>query len=306
MTESSHSIPLSELKTKKIFVIDDDLTQLTLISSILKKFGLEVTSFQNPADALKKISTGAIPDIIFTDIFMPRINGLELCRILKSDLFPQTKETPILIISSQIIGEVTKKIAKESGAYDFIELPTSPDVLLEKISSALLRDKTQEERLKILIIHSKDHPEPPWYRITDDPKYIPFVTTSIEQAIPLLEKEHFHIVLVSSQTEGDTNKLFLLLNQHPYKKQTFTILIVPPQSPQPFLSWVEQGLSGILTKPVSIENVLTLYEKLKTEQMLIRTKHILEEKIKQKLEEEIRWVTILHSMPVGIFIKDKS
>ncbi len=306
MNNNRNSTAISILKNKKIFLIDDDLTQLTLISGTLRKLGLDILTFQNPSDALKAVSTGNIPDIILTDIFMPRINGWELCRILKSDLFPQTKEIPILILSSQIVGDETKKIAKEAGAYDFIELPTSPEVIFEKLITALTQKEPANERIKILIIKSSNNYEIEWFYKTDDPRYFPYVVHSIDEAVHFIKEETVHILLLPSKIEGDLNKLFLILDTHPQKDQILTIMTVSPNYPKTFLNWVEKGISGILTEPVSLESLLILYDKLKTEKLLIKTKLAVEEKIKKNLEEELRWITILESIPVGIFIKDEN
>lgn len=304
MNSSNFSLDISDISGKKILVIDDDLTQLTFLSSILKKFGFQVSQFQDPMDALRKISEGYTPDVILTDIFMPKINGWELCRILKSELFPQTREIPILILSSQIVGEEIIKTAKEAGAYDFVELPTLPESILERITSALKGEETKEIKLKILVVSPQEGTEDLWDRNTEHPRYILFVVHSTDEAVEILLKEDFDIVLLSSKIDGDTNKLFSLLNDPLRKEKIFTFIVVPPQSPQPFLNWVERGVSGVLTKPINIESVLNLYEKIKIEKMLLKTKKLAEEKIKQKLEEEIRWATILRSIPIGIFIKD--
>lgn len=140
---------LPEFEGKKVLLIDDDLTQLKLLEGLLKKIGFFVSAFQSPVHALMDIEPDNPPDLVITDIYMPEINGWELCRCLRSDIMPYTKDIPILIISSIFLGDGILKTAHEAGADDFIEMPIDPEKLIFKIHKVFNR-RSKEKVTHIL------------------------------------------------------------------------------------------------------------------------------------------------------------
>lgn len=132
---------------KSIFLVEDDLDDQEFFVEALNE--IENVSLygiaNNGEEALDKLSNNLIPDLIFMDINMPRMNGIEcLIRIVQTD---QTRNIPVIMLSTVIpqIDEV-----RSLGARGFIEKPTDNRVLkahLEKmINTDFSRDvsKTSE------------------------------------------------------------------------------------------------------------------------------------------------------------------
>ncbi len=117
----------------KVLVVEDSPPQREMIAALLKDSGLTVTSAGDGVEALEKIQ-GAKPDIVVLDIVMPRMNGYELCRRLKSD--PQTQEVPVIMCSTK--GEEFDRYwGMRQGADAYIAKPFQPQELVGTVKQLL-------------------------------------------------------------------------------------------------------------------------------------------------------------------------
>jgi DNA-binding response OmpR family regulator len=74
------------------------------------------------------------PDLVILDIMMPKLDGYETCRLIKSD--PRTKMVPVILLTAKG-REVDQKLGKEVGASDYITKPFSPSKLIERVQAIL-------------------------------------------------------------------------------------------------------------------------------------------------------------------------
>ena len=116
----------------KLLIVDDDNDLLEVTKSLLVKKGFEVEIDTNWEDALKKIDTFQ-PQIILLDVFLNGIDGLDICKQLKSQ--ENTKHIPVIIFSAY--PRVAEKVTYEYGADDFIAKPFEVSDLITKVHSVL-------------------------------------------------------------------------------------------------------------------------------------------------------------------------
>jgi CheY-like chemotaxis protein/predicted RNA-binding Zn-ribbon protein involved in translation (DUF1610 family) len=117
---------------KKILIIDDDASTREMYAEIFKKAGYEILEAEDGVVGLDK-ATKELPDIIFTGIIMPRMDGLILMEALKKNV--STASIPV-VVSSHLGREEDQKRAKELGAKDFIVRDmVSPNEVLRRVSS---------------------------------------------------------------------------------------------------------------------------------------------------------------------------
>jgi len=116
----------------KILMIDDDNDLLEITKSLLVKKGYEVETNNNWEDAQKNIP-GFQPQLIVLDVFLNDIDGLEICKQLKS--MPGTRHIPVIICSSY--PRVAESVTYEYGADDFIAKPFEVDELIAKMHLVL-------------------------------------------------------------------------------------------------------------------------------------------------------------------------
>ena len=136
---------------EKILIVDDEEDILELVKYNLEKEGFQVICAKTGEDALQK-SKKDPPDLILLDLMLPGIDGLDVCRELKTE--PTTKVVPIVMLTAK--GEDADIVAGlELGADDYITKPFSPRVLLARIKVVLRRRKREEpEDDAILKVHN--------------------------------------------------------------------------------------------------------------------------------------------------------
>ena len=100
----------------KILVIDDDTDLLDVTNALLTRKGFEVETNANWEDAMNKIETFQ-PQLILLDVFLNGVDGLDVCRQLKT--MPHTKHIPVLIFSSY--PGIAERVIYEYGADDLLQ-----------------------------------------------------------------------------------------------------------------------------------------------------------------------------------------
>ena len=116
----------------RILIVDDDKDLLEVLKSMLTRKGFEVEVDVNWEEGFSKIDRFQ-PQLIILDVFLAGIDGLDICRQLKSRI--QTREIPIMIFSAY--PRVTEQIIYEYGADDFIAKPFEVNDLVVKLHSVL-------------------------------------------------------------------------------------------------------------------------------------------------------------------------
>ena len=121
----------------KILVVEDSLPTREMIRESLKSNGLGVEIAKDGLEAIE-ILQGYSPDLVLLDIVMPRMNGYELCRHLKSD--PKTQNIPVVMCSAKR-EQFDRYWGMKQGADDYIVKPFSVSELIGKIENLLNSDK---------------------------------------------------------------------------------------------------------------------------------------------------------------------
>ena len=114
---------------KTILLVDDKVQLLTLLKQFLKT-RYEVVLKYNGLEAIEWIQQGNIPDLILTDIQMPKMDGMKFLQIIKgSGIF---SEIPVIILSSRESSQDRIECLKQ-GASDYISKPFNPEELLVRL-----------------------------------------------------------------------------------------------------------------------------------------------------------------------------
>ena len=133
---------MSKIAEKKVIIIDDHKLFTDGLSSILESIGLRVMStFQNGKEAVLYLQNNEI-DIVFTDINMPEIDGLKLCKRLKRD----EVEAKIIILSMYEDPNIIKE-AFDCGASAYLSKNTEKEEIIKAIEKSLNNQKYVNKRL---------------------------------------------------------------------------------------------------------------------------------------------------------------
>ena len=117
----------------KILVVDDEINITQILEFSIGAEGYEVITAANGEEAIDKARREQ-PNLIILDVMMPRIDGYEACRILKSN--PLTKNIPVVLLTAKG-REIDRRLGYEVGATDYIIKPFSPNKLIERIHELL-------------------------------------------------------------------------------------------------------------------------------------------------------------------------
>ena len=117
----------------RIMVVDDSLTMRKVLGRLLERAGYEVLVAKDGMDAMQLLQE-TTPDVILTDIEMPRMDGFGLARNIRDDA--RTANTPLIMISSRT-ADKHQNLAKEIGVDAFFGKPVQDDELVSKVKELL-------------------------------------------------------------------------------------------------------------------------------------------------------------------------
>src|SRR5216117_3898937 len=123
----------------RILVVDDEIYIVHILDFSLGMEGYEVITALDCEQALEKLKTEK-PDLIVLDIMMPKLDGYEVCKAIKSS--PDTRHIPVILLSAKG-RNVDQKLGFDVGADDYITKPFSPRKLVERINAILGQNSSQ-------------------------------------------------------------------------------------------------------------------------------------------------------------------
>ena len=144
---------------ERVLVVDDEEDLLELVEYNLTKEGYRVVCVATGEAAINE-ARSSLPDLVVLDLLLPRVDGLDVCKVLKND--PKTQLIPIIMLTAKS-EEADVVAGLELGADDYLTKPFSPRVLLARIKAVLRRraQDSQEDpqtiRVHNLLIHPGRH-----------------------------------------------------------------------------------------------------------------------------------------------------
>jgi PAS domain S-box-containing protein len=128
-------------------VVDDDQKMLDLLVELLQEEQYEVASARNAPRALELIPSFA-PDVVISDVVMPGISGIELCRQVKQDA--RTSHVPVLLISGNRNSDDDSLEGLTAGADDYLDVPFRHEEFLVKVARLTERHRAEKHYREIV------------------------------------------------------------------------------------------------------------------------------------------------------------
>lgn len=175
---------------KKVLVVDDEQSIVTLLQYNLKQAGYEVITAMDGEEG-RNLALTENPDLIILDLMLPKLDGIEVCKQLRQ----QKIMTPILMLTAKD-DELDKVIGLELGADDYMTKPFSPREVTARVKAILRRTNYQPVKNEQEIENSNSI-EIGYLRIYPDQYEAYFV----EELLELTPKE-FELLLYLAKHKG--------------------------------------------------------------------------------------------------------
>ncbi|MBS0266459.1 MAG: response regulator transcription factor [Planctomycetes bacterium] len=135
------------MSKQTILIIEDERAIAEVLSYNLRKEDFEVLTATDGQDGLRRAQTN-LPDLIILDLMLPVIEGLEVCRVLKSGA--RTRDIPLLILTARS-EEVDEIVGFQMGADDYVTKPFKVKPLIQRIKALLRRKKNATAEGEIVV-----------------------------------------------------------------------------------------------------------------------------------------------------------
>ncbi|MHA1479805.1 MAG: response regulator [Candidatus Thorarchaeota archaeon] len=234
-----------------IMVVDDNQGLTKTMSLILKKQGFTVLIAHNGLDAIHQIEEGVKVDIIFMDIKMPELNGVETYKRLKR-IVPNAT---VIMMTAYAVENLVQE-ALEEGAYSIIYKPFDFDYLLSLIGK--IRETHASEL--ILIVDESVHFIEEFMNTLSQRRYKVHMATSCPDAFEKISVNEYDIIFIDNkliQEEG-FETFTKIKGVHP--KIPIIIISADDAAPKEIEKILLQGGHACLRKPIDTKQLLVLLE----------------------------------------------
>ncbi|MGM0419057.1 MAG: response regulator [Thermodesulfobacteriota bacterium] len=288
------------MSSNLILVVNDDITQLNILSGLLENDGFNTEPCQSAEEALSLIERENPPDLIVTDLYMPNIDGWKFCRLLRSEAYKELNEVPILVVSATFSGEESSRITADLGANGFLSSPVDGKRFLNVVKN-LIKGQNPKEKLRILIVEDS----------ISQARFIKEsflkngahadVAPDIKTANDFYKNYNYDVAVIDyylPDGKGDILlKEFLLV-----KSDSVCIMMTTDPDPELAIKWMKLGAAAYLLKPFKSEYLIELCMRARRERLLLRVEEILEERTVELRRSEKMLAEAHHMAGLGSFI----
>lgn len=287
-----------------VLVLNDDPVQVELYSLWIEKSGYGVVRFTDSEEALHYLhETEEPPCLILTDLYMPKIDGWKICRLLRSPEYLRYNEVPIVVISATYAGADVEQISDELGADAFFSAPVKREILLEELKHLLEGHRTARKPSVLLVEDS---------RVLTELLKNAFLNAGFEvyaaanglEARDFFKKRCPEVVVLDfylPDTSGDILLEDFLLE----KPHSVIIMMTTDPDPELAVRWMSGGATAYIRKPFKPEYLVKLCTQAMRERRMLQVEELLERRTRELLEVNERMGTILSTMKIGLVLHNR-
>jgi two-component system cell cycle response regulator len=262
--------------TARVLVVDDILANVRLLEAKLTAEYFDVLTAMNGIDAIETVQR-AKPDIVLLDVMMPGIDGIEVCRRIKSN--PSTQHIPVIMVTALDQPEDRVR-GLEAGADDFLTKPVNDLALFCRVKSLVrLKMLTDElrarssasEAIQVANFNSQDHSRMRGNILIIDNR--PAVADRLRSALAarhdvqhaedprtalsIAAERQFELIVVSLDIENaDGLRLCSQLKSMESTRQVPILIIVDPDDHTRLLKALDMGVNDYLIRPIDKQELL--------------------------------------------------
>jgi two-component system cell cycle sensor histidine kinase/response regulator CckA len=134
---------MKHLLKSNILIVHDTPDQSEFIGLLLRKAGYDILTAKDGREGFEA-ALRERPELVISDVFMPEVDGIELCRLIRAQ--PDLCTMPILLVSAQRRDSASAAEGLRAGADDYLEMPCEPMRLIAKVARLIERGQAEELR----------------------------------------------------------------------------------------------------------------------------------------------------------------
>ncbi len=261
----------------RVMVVDDILANVRLLEAKLESEYFEVSTAMSGIDALEKIQR-VRPDIVLLDVMMPGMDGIEVCRRIKSN--PATRHIPVVMVTALDQPEDRVR-GLEAGADDFLTKPVNDVALFSRVKSLvrlkmlidelLARNSNGDDlMLSDEVISAEEAGKPGRILLIDDHDQlakrvgkavaqhheIDFINDP-SRALQQVEENDYELLMVNLDMESyDGLRLCSQLRSLEKNRQVPILIIIDPDDTRRMSRALEMGVNDYLMRPIDRQELL--------------------------------------------------
>lgn len=275
-------------------VVNDDPTQLTHLSDLLQRQGVEPQPFTE-AEAALIYMRDCPPDLIVTDVHMRDIDGWRFCRLLRSPEYPHLNTVPVLVVSAMFSGDEPRRIAIDIGVDAFLSFPVDEGEFSNLVKE-LLNQFTERCRPNVLILDDsptfagllKQAFEKNGYRTT--------IADTEQKALAAQQSVSFDLaVLDCLAPDGKGDRLLDALQAE--QPECVCLMTTGEPDPNRVLEWMKRGAAAYLQKPFDPEKLIELSAHAHRESTLLRAVGLLDVRTRALQKSEASYRQLVELAP---------
>ncbi len=293
---------MSSQSLKTVVVVNDDPTQLGLLSGFLEREGLDVQAFGDVERTLEYLTTHRMPELIITDLYMPQIDGWRFCRLLRSPEYPAFHATPIMVISATYTGDHMRGITAELGANAFINSPFNPAELSETVK-ALLSGENPHSMPQLLVVETDAAEIRVLRDLFQGRGYEIHEAHTGAEARALAGRRSFDLILLDHQLP-DASGEELLAHFRQRNPRALVVILTPEPTPDNSVRLLKSGAAAYVRQPVDAAYLGALCASMARAQALVAIEDMLEARTRDLRSSEQRYRSLFNEMVSGFALFD--
>jgi len=283
-----NSIKHDLMKPSSLFavVVNDDATQLKLLSGLLRKAGLEPRAFTSAEAVLTALSSGAggSPALIVTGLYMPGIDGWQFCRLLRSPQYAAFNQVPILAVSDTFSGDDAAQIAADLGAEAFLPSQLDSERFCAQVR-AILSGEQVRHPLGVLIV--EDNAE--FCNVLKDAfanhGYQAETALTAKAAAEAFRKTAYDVAVIDYHLPDGSGET-LLVEFRALRPDCVCLMVTGDTGPELALNWMKKGAAAYLQKPFQSSYLIELCVRARRERAMLRVQYLLEIRTRELRESK--------------------
>ncbi len=284
-------------------VVNDDPTQLRLISGLLERYGMEVESFTHPERAIRELQRRGPVDLLVVDLHMPVLDGWKFCRVIRSDDFQGFEAMPILVVSATFSGSEVEEVSAQLGANAFLPIPFQPEVFRQYVDD-LLSGKKPHYTPNALVVDDDPGVRGTVGKILEHAGYRVHLAPDGREGGSIYRRIRPDLVILDYHLPDLTGEALLETIKRP-GDPAVVLVVTGDSDPQVAVNVLRKGADGYIRKPFDAQFLVDMAARARRERALLRVEELLELRTRELRASEERYRNLFATIPEAILIADR-